>query len=306
MVRDVENVFIPARDGCRLAARLWLPADADREAVPALLEYIPYRKRDATRARDALVHPYFATRGYASLRVDLRGSGDSDGTMQDEYLRQEQDDGVDAIAWIAAQPWCTGAVGMMGGSWGGFNALQVAARQPRALRAILTVVSTDDRYADDMHYMGGCLLTDTMSWGQQFFAQTGRPPDPEIVGDRWREMWQARLDAMEPMIAAWLRHQRRDAFWKHGSVCEDWDAIRCPVYAVGGWADGYSNAVFRLLAGLRVPRKGLVGPWGHGRPHYALPGPRIGFLQEALRWWDHWLKDQPTGIMDEPMLRVWM
>jgi putative CocE/NonD family hydrolase len=305
-VRDVENVFIPVAGGIRLAARLWLPEGAERRPVPAILEYISYRKRDFTRRGDALMHPYFAARGYASLRIDLQGSGDSDGLMHDEYLQQEQDDAVEAIAWIAGQPWCTGKVGMLGGSWGGFNSLQVAARRPPALAAIITVVSTDDRYADDMHFMGGSLLTDTMSWGTQFFAQTGRPPDPAVVGDRWWAMWQDRLQAMAPMVATWLQHQRRDAFWKHGSVCEDWDAIRCPVYAIGGWADGYSNAVFRLLAGLRVPRKGLVGPWGHGRPHFALPGPRIGYLQECLRWWDHWLRGRPTGIMDEPMLRVWM
>ena len=301
-----SHVWIPMPDGIRLSARIWLPEDAARDPVPAVLEYIPYRKRDATVGRDFLMHPYFAARGYASVRIDARGSGDSEGVMTDEYTRQELEDGYHAIQWLAAQPWCTGRAGMLGGSWGGFNSLQVAALRPPALKAIITVVSTDDRYADDMHYMGGCLMNDMMSWGQQFFAQTGRPPDPEVVGPAWREMWMQRLGAMEPAIATWLHHQRRDEFWKHGSVCEDYGAIACPVYAVGGWVDGYSNAVFRMLRGLKVPRKGLVGPWGHGRPHFALPGPQIGYLQEALRWWDHWLKDRDTGIMDEPMLRVWM
>jgi predicted acyl esterase len=305
-VQVIEHNWIPARDGCRLSAKIWLPEDTATRPVPAILEYIPYRKRDYTAARDALMHPYFAGHGYASVRVDCRGSGDSEGVQKDEYLQIELDDGTDVIAWLAAQPWCTGAVGMMGGSWGGFNSLQVAALRPPALKAIITVVSTDDRYADDMHYMGGCLMNDMLSWGETFFGQTGRPPDPAIVGPAWRDMWRQRLDALEPMIVFWLRHQRRDAFWKHGSVCEDWGAIQCPVYAVGGWADGYSNAVFRMLAGLRVARKGLVGPWGHGRPHFALPGPQIGFLQECLRWWDHWLKGKSSGIMDEPMLRLWM
>jgi predicted acyl esterase len=137
-------------------------------------------------------------------------------------------------------------------------------------------------------------------------TQTCRPPDPEIVGDRWREMWLARLQAIDPLVAGWLAHQRRDAFWKHGSVCEEWNAIRCAVYAVGGWGDGYADGVFRLIAGLPGPKKGLVGPWGHGRPHFSPPKPLIGFLQEALRWWDYWLKEEPTGIMEEPALRVWM
>jgi putative CocE/NonD family hydrolase len=305
-VRVIEHTWITARDGCRLSAKIWLPEDADARPVPAILEYIPYRKRDFTAGRDALMHPYFAGHGYASVRVDCRGSGDSEGIQKDEYLQAELEDGFDVIAWLAQQSWCTGAVGMMGGSWGGFNSLQVAVLRPPALKAIITVVSTDDRYADDMHYMGGAVVMDMISWGQSFFAQTARPPDPAIFGEGWRAEWHKRLAELESMIVRWLRHQRRDAFWKHGSVCEDWNAIQCPVYAVGGWADGYSNAVFRMLAGLKVPRKGLVGPWGHGRPHFAVPGPQIGFLQECLRWWDHWLKGKPTGIMDEPMLRLWM
>jgi predicted acyl esterase len=132
------------------------------------------------------------------------------------------------------------------------------------------------------------------------------PPDPAVVGPTWREMWLTRLDRDGLWLIEWLRHQRRDAFYKHGSVCEDWSAIQCPVYAVGGWADGYANAVFRLLANLQVPRKGLVGPWAHKYPHFAKPGPRMGFLQECLRWWDHWLKGRDTGIMNEPMLRAWL
>ena len=305
-VRIIENAWIPMPDGARLAARLWLPEDAESDPVPALLEYLPYRKRDFMRARDEPMHHYFAGHGYASVRVDIRGAGDSDGLLADEYTESEHDDATAVIEWLAAQPWCTGAVGMFGISWGGFNSLQVAARQPDALKAIITLCAADDRYADDAHYMGGCLLNENLIWGSAFFMYHLLPPDPDIVGDRWREMWFERLDNAVLFPAEWLRHQRRDDFWKHGSVCEDYGSLRCPVYAVGGWADGYSNAVPRLLEGLKVPRKGLIGPWAHTYPHNGLPGPAIGFLQEALRWWDHWLKDVDTGIMDEPMYRVWM
>ena len=305
-VREVEHAWIPLSDGTRLAARYWLPEDADATPVPAILEYIPYCKRDGTAARDEAMHPYFAGHGYAAVRVDLRGSGESEGLLLDEYLKQEQDDALEVIAWIAAQPWCTGAVGMMGKSWGGFNALQVAARRPPALKCIITVYSTDDRYADDIHYMGGCLLTDNPGWAFTMFPALIRPPDPKLVGPAWRDMWQARLAAARPWILDWLKHQRRDAFWKHGSVCEDYAAIACPVFAIGGWADPYTNPVPRLLAGLTVPRKALVGPWGHQYPHQASPGPDAGFLQEALRWWDHWLKGVDTGVTDESMYRVWM
>jgi uncharacterized protein len=305
-VRVIENTFITMRDGAKLAARIWLPVDAERNPVPAIMEYIPYRKRDITRARDAINHAYLAGHGYVCARVDMRGSGDSDGVITDEYTPQEQDDAVDAIAWLAEQPWCDGNVGMMGISWGGFNSLQVAARRPQALKAIISACSTDDLYADNMHYMGGCLLGDNLSEATVMFAFNSLPPDPAIVGERWRQMWFERLEGSGLWLETWLEHQRRDAYWKPGSVCEDYAAIRCPVLAVGGWADGYTNAIFRLLEHLQVPRKGLIGPWGHKYPHMGIPGPAIGFLQEAVRWWDHWLKGRDTGIMDEPMLRVWM
>jgi putative CocE/NonD family hydrolase len=305
-VREIENLWIRLADGTRLAARAWLPDDADLNPVPAILEYLPYRKRDGTSVRDALTHPYFAAHGYASVRVDMRGCGDSDGLMFDEYAPQEQDDALEVIAWLARQRWCTGAVGIIGISWGGFNGLQIAARRPPALKAIITLCSTDDRYADDVHYMGGALLRENLTWGATMLAFQARPPDPAIVGERWRAMWMERLENLPLFPADWLEHQRRDALWRHGSVCEDWDAIQVPVYAVGGWADGYRNAIFRLLANLKVPRKGLIGPWLHLYPHFAVPGPAIGFLQEALRWWDKWLKGVETGVMDEPMLRAWM
>lgn len=305
-VTMVEHLHIPLSDGTRLAARLWRPEGAERDPVPAILEYIPYRKRDSTRARDDVMHHYFAGHGYACLRVDLRGSGDSEGVLEDEYLQQELDDGVEVIRWLAEQPWCNGAVGMIGISWGGFNGLQIAAMRPPQLRAVVSVCSTDDRYADDVHHMGGCLLGDNLSWASTMFAYNSLPPDPELVGERWRELWFERLRGSGLWLEKWLRHQRRDDYWKHGSICEDFSAVQCPVLAVSGWADGYSNAVFRLLANLRVPRLGLVGPWSHKYPHQGVPGPAIGFLQECLRWWDHWLKGSETGIMEEPMLRAWM
>jgi len=305
-IREIENVFVPLADGTRLAARIWLPVDAEQRPVPALLEYIPYRKRDFMRLRDEPMHRYYAAHGYAAVRVDLRGAGDSDGVLADEYLPREQLDAVEVIEWLAAQPWCDGNVGMTGISWGGFNALQVAARRPPALKAIITLCASDDRYADDAHYMGGCLLNENQIWGTVLFAINALPPDPAIVGERWRQMWNERLQANTPFPALWLQHQRRDDYWRQGSVCEDFAAIRCPVYAIGGWADGYSNAVPRLLEGLDVPRKGLIGPWAHAFPHNGAPGPAIGYLQEAIRWWDHWLKGVDNGIVDEPMLRVWL
>ncbi|MGD2160991.1 MAG: CocE/NonD family hydrolase, partial [Gammaproteobacteria bacterium] len=287
-VREIEHTLITMPDGAQLAAKIWLPEGAEQSPVPAIFEYIPYRKRDFTRIRDAQTHPYLAGHGYACVRVDLRGSGESDGVLTDQYRQQELDDGVAVIRWLAAQPWCNGRVGMMGISWGGFNSLQVAAQRPPELKAIITACSTDDLYLDNMHYMGGCLLTDNLSEATTMFTVNSSPPDPELVGDRWRDMWLERLKGSGLWLDTWLQHQRRDRYWEHGSVSENYADIQCPVMAVGGWADGYTNAIFRLLENLEVPRLGLIGPWGHRYPHRGIPGPAIGFLQEALRWWDYW------------------
>ncbi|GAA4846227.1 CocE/NonD family hydrolase [Saccharopolyspora rosea] len=305
-MKEEQQVWIPLGDGTRLAARVWRPTSSDTEPVPAIVEYLPYRKRDLTALRDSINHPYLAGHGYGCVRVDLRGSGDSDGLLTDEYLDQELDDGVAVLEWLARQPWCTGRTGMMGISWGGFNALQIAARRPPSLGAVAVLSCSDDRYADDVHYMGGCLLSDNLSWASTMFAYNTCPPDPEITGDDWRERWRHRLAGSGLWLETWLRHQRRDDYWQHGSVCEDYRDVGCPVLAVSGWADGYSNAVFRLMQHLEVPRRGLIGPWSHKYPHLGRPGPAIGFLQELVRWWDHWLKDVDNGVMDAPMLCTWM
>ncbi len=305
-VEVIENRWFELSDGCRLATRIWLPADARERPVPVILEYLPYRKRDLTRARDEPMHRYFAEQGFASVRADIRGSGDSEGLLYDEYSRQEHDDGVELIALLAAEPWCDGNVGMFGISWGGFNSLQIAARQPPALKAVMSLCAADDRYTDDAHYMGGCLLTENLQWGAVFMLNQALPPDPEIVGSGWREQWRSRIAELPNFPELWMRHPWRDDYWRAGSVRDHIERIRVPVYAIGGWADGYSNAVPRLVGSLKSPCKGLIGPWAHTFPHLGIPGPRIGFLQEAVRWWDRWLKGVDNGIENEPKLRVWM
>ncbi|WP_424212325.1 CocE/NonD family hydrolase [Streptomyces sp. BI20] len=302
-----EDVRIPLADGTELYARIWRPVTD--EPVPALLEYLPYRLTDWTAPRDAQRHPWYAGHGYASVRVDVRGHGNSGGLPGDEYDARELADGVAVVEWLAAQPWCSGRVGMFGISWGGFNSLQIAALRPPALKAIVTVCSTDDRYDNDVHYMGGSVLAvDMHAWAATMLAFASRPPDPKYAGEGWRDAWLERLEALDPLIHTWLAHQTRDDYWRHGSVCEDYSAIDAAVLAVGGWHDPYRDTVLRLVEHLPADRvRGLIGPWSHQYPDRGLPpGPAIGFLQETLRWWDHWLKDRDTGVMAEPLLRSWI
>ena len=306
-VREFDNLWIPLADGARLSAHLWLPPEAEAQPVPAVVEVSPYRHGDHTRRRDSVRHPYFAERGYASLRIDVRGSGASDGVLEDEYSQREQDDVCEALAWVAAQPWSNGSVGMIGLSWGGFAALQAASRRPPELKAIVVVCASADRYGADVKYRGGAVLgCELLPWSSTMLAMSVRPPDPAVLGEGWRDLWLERLASATPFAETWLAHQRRDAYWRLGSPCEDYTQIACPVYAVGGWADPYRQAVLDLLEQLDCPRKGLIGPWSHQYPEEGTPGPAIDFRRECVRWWDQWLKQEDTGIMDEPTLRVWM
>lgn len=302
-----EDLRIPLPDGTRLYARVWRPLTDER--VPALLEYLPYRLSDWTAPRDFQRHPWYAGHGYASVRVDIRGHGNSEGMPGDEYSAVELADGVEVVNWLAAQPWCDGRVGMFGISWGGFNSLQIAALAPEPLKAVVTVCSTDDRYDNDVHYMGGSVLAvDMHAWAATMLAFVSRPPDPRYAGPAWRDMWLKRLEQVDPFIHTWLSHQTRDDYWRHGSVCEDYGAIDAAVLAVGGWHDPYRDTVLRLVEQLPADRvRGLIGPWSHQYPDRGLPpGPAIGFLQETLRWWDQHLKGVDTGVMREPLLRAYV
>ncbi|MEM7508488.1 MAG: CocE/NonD family hydrolase [Pseudomonadota bacterium] len=304
MAEVEETHWITLADGTRLAARIWWPEGPGPH--PAVLEYLPYRRRDGTARRDESTYPAFAASGIAGVRVDSRGQGDSDGLFDDEYSPQELADCCEVIAWIAAQDWSNGAVGMMGISWGGFNSLQVAALRPPALKAVISIASTADRYADDIHYKGGCLLGANIYWAGTMLSYTSRPPDPEVLGNSWRETWLERLAAMPPILETWLRHQHRDAYWRHGSICEDWSAIQCPVFVIAGWADGYRNTPATLARHLEAPVKAMTGPWVHLYPHFAAPEPRADFLGMAVDWWRQHLAGEARGVEDWPDYRAWI
>ena len=293
-------------DGVRLSAQLWLPPRAEHESVPAILEFIPYRKRDGVAFRDHANHAWFAAHGYACVRPDMRGHGDSEGLMTDEYLPREQEDAIEVIEWIADQHWCSGAVGMMGISWGGIASLQAALRQPPALKAVIPVGASVDRYYDDGGYLVGGFPGQGLGWGGVMFGYCIRPPDPAVVGDDWRAMWRERLDNTPMFLKSWLEHQLRDETWVQGSVCEEYDRIQVPVLAVSGWNDCWPNTVFRLLENVDAPCRGVSGAWGHVYPNLGGPGPGIDFLGLALAWWDRWLRDDDNGVMDAPSLLAYL
>ncbi len=302
----IENQWITLADGTRLAARIWMPDNAEADPVPAVFEFLPYRKRDGTSPRDESTYPVFAAAGIAGVRIDIRGSGESDGVIDGEYTELELANACELIAWIAAQPWSNGSVGMMGISWGGFNCLQVAALRPPALKAVISIASTTDRYNDDIHYKNGCHLSAQLSWAATMLAYQSRAPDPELVGDRWKAMWMERLENEPFFMKEWLAHQRRDAFWKHGSIGEDFSAVEVPALVIAGWADGYRNTPLLAVEGLGDKAKALIGPWVHKYPHFAWPKPRADFHGEAIAWWNRWLRAEPNGAENMPQVRAFI
>ncbi|GAB9467115.1 Serine protease family s15 [Globisporangium polare] len=314
-VQIQDNVWVHIDATIRLSAKLWLPlsatSSAARQTFSVVLEYLPYRKGDWTAPRDERNHTWLAQRGIAVARVDMRGSGNSSGYDTGEYTQEELADGVRVIAWLAQQPWCTGSVGIFGKSWGGFNGLQLAAMAPPALKGVVSLYSIDDRYADDVHYMGGTVMgSEALSWGSVMFAWNARPPSPEAIGDseEWQAFWKDRLEHHHPWLHDWLAHQSRDAFWEHGSISESYESVKCPVLVIGGWADGYHNGVQRMMVGMtNCVRKGVIGPWSHDWPNVATPGPQVGFLEMCRQWWEFALNgEENNGCKDFPDLQLYV
>jgi uncharacterized protein len=302
--RVVRDIRIPLRDGSWLAADYAMPEAEGR--FPAIVEYLPYRKDDLGLS-SASAHRYFASRGYVSVRIDSRGTGNSPGHSLDEYTEQEQHDAYDACEWLAAQDWCSGAVGAFGTSYGGYTACQLAANRPPHLKAIAPMYGFDDRYTDDCHYAGGQLQTyDVGRYGTRMLATNALPPLPESVGDDWLEMWTERLEQSEPWLLKWLEHQTDGPYWRVGSVRDTVPEIECAVLLWGGWQDGYVNPILRMFPLLRGPKRAIIGPWMHARPDVGPPGPLVDWLAETTRWWDEWLKGEDTGVTRLPPIVFYM
>ena len=266
---------------------------------------IPYGKDNWRRNVDVGRGEYFAPRGYALCRLDVRGTGSSGGVALDEYTEDETLDGYDAVEWLAAQQWCDGNVGMWGISYGGFTSIQVAKLRPPHLRAIVPVMATDDRYTTDVHYVGGCVTASELSqYAVSQVAMNAMPPDVEFRGAGWLAEWRARLEATPPWLFEWLRHQRDGPYWRPGSLAPDYDAIDVPILNIGGWMDSYVDAALRMQALCSAPSRTIVGNWVHELPADGTPGPNLDELHEMVRFFDRWLRDSGAGAHDEPAARL--
>lgn len=310
-VNIIKNVLIPMRDGVMLAADIYVPdhvssLESTDISLPVVVEYTPYRKDEVTMEDSWFVR--LPRNGYFMARVDVRGTGASGGINTDEYMVQEQLDGYDLVEWFGSQSWCDGHVNIIGLSYGGNTCLHIAAVNPPHLTSIIPIYFTDDRYTDDCHYRGGLLRMyyDVGAYGNEMIVKNALPPFPEWSDADWAQLWEERLEQNEPYILKWLEHQTNDAYWRHGSLSDCPERIQCPVFMIGGWRDGYPNPPLRFYQMLSTPKKVLIGPWNHSLPDVAIPGPRIDYLHEVLRWLDFWCKDKKTGIMDDPPITIFV
>jgi uncharacterized protein len=293
-VRLVQT-FIPMPDGVRLAATLYMPADLrSGERVPALLEYLPYRKDDDES--DYSNHAYFARHGYVGVRVDIRGFGNSGGAPPNrEYSAQEQQDGEHVIAWLARQSWSNGNIGMFGISWGGFNSIQMAMRRPPALKTILAVAATEALFTEDVHYMDGIMHVDEFEVAMDL--DQGRSGAPSFPLDE--DTLAKRMDS-PPWSLDYFRHQRNGPFWR--APVRRLEDIRIPCLLIGGFQDGYRNSLIRMLERVPAPVHVLLGPWNHDFPNTSIYGPRVEWRDQAVRWFDHWLKGIDNGVENDSPL----
>ena len=299
---EQRHVWVTMQDGVRLAARLFLPSELPAAVV---LDALPYRMDDLTASYASEYERLCEEGGFAVCRLDLRGTGSSEGIAVDEYVPQEQADIREVIAWLAAQEWSTGKVGMYGTSWGGFNSIQVAMERPPALHAIVPIYASDDRYTDDVHYMGGVLKDiDLVDWVIYMAAGNVLPPVPAVYGEGWRDEWLRRIEGTDPWLLGWLEEQDDGPYWRHGSLRPGYDRISCPTMIVAGWADGYTNIALRAYEKLRCPCRVIIGPWAHSSTATSIPGPHIDLVPELIRWFGRWLRDEPNGIDEEPGLVV--
>ena len=301
-VLTIREVMIPMPDGIQLAADLYMPADIPAgEHLPVLLEYTPYRKNDS-RGSKYRMYTYFVKRGYVVARVDIRGTGNSQGrTIPYEYSEIELSDGDAVIAWLAKQDWSNGNVGMFGISWGGFNSIQMAVRKPPALKAFVALMATEDLYQEDVHYMDGIIHID--SWMMSNDLSNAMPGAPEF---RLDEDWLRNRFEVEPSVFTYMREQRDGSFWDRASARDKYEQIQIPGYYIGGWYDGYRDSPPRMLEHVKAPVKAMIGPWDHYYPHNAWPAPQVEWRHEAVRWFDQWLKGIDTGILDEPRFAVYV
>jgi len=292
---EIIREMVVMSDGVEIATTLMKPKSSDPNAkFPVIIEMQPYRKDDLFLARDYALHSYFARSGYVMIKADVRGTGSSRGKIQDrEYSALEIRDAEELINHYAKVPWSTGNVGMWGISWSGFNALMTAMRNPPALKAVIAAHSSDDLFHDDVHFIDGAFHVDEYELSIENDLSVPRSPDYKLDAEYFND----RFD-VEPWFLRYKREQKDGPFWQEESVRGQYHRLKTPVLLIGGLLDGYRDTLARLLDHSAGPVKAILGPWNHSWPHDSQPCPCFEWREDALKWWDFYLKEKGAPPRD--------
>ena len=303
-VKLTKNIIIPTRDGVELAADLLLP-DAPGP-FPVVMTYYPYHKDGLIGAGYVVEEPIeIAKRGYAHVFLDMRGTGSSAGFQKGVMRGQQWEDGYDAVEWIAGQDWCDGNVGMWGLSYGGFTSINVAALAPPHLKAIVPMMG-DVTTSGWSHPGGAQRLFGSMVWFPMMICMNYLPPMYTDEEGRWLKVWQEHLEKNTDWLFHLYDHTTEDEWQRDGAALYHLDKVKAAVYVMDGWRDIFAPGNFMMYNGLKSPKKIMMGPWKHGMPTWAVPGPNVDYFDEMIRWFDYWLKGMKNGIADEPPVTIWV
>jgi len=332
---------VSMRDGTRLFADVYLPAGPG--PFPALLERTPYNKENSVEVHVG-APAFFVAAGYAVVLQDVRGRFKSEGRFvpfQDDGWNANRD-GWDTVAWVAAQPWCNGQVGTIGGSYSGATQYRLAPTRPPHLRAMVAREASADFYAEWVYHGGAFELAFMLGWtlglayadpahlgaGDDLLARKNSLEQALAAIDRWQKHLPLNPNPLLVGLADWyndyLSHPDDGAYWQQWSIERQHAEIEAPILHLGGWFDIFLNGTLKNFVGLRAhartpearrAQRLIVGPWVHGP--WNLPKSvqgEVDFGPESVRdynqrrrpWFDHWLKGIPNGVMDEPAVQLFV
>jgi putative CocE/NonD family hydrolase len=308
------GVRVPMRDGIELSADVYRPTESkEGQRFPCLLLRTPYNK---SQNRHVETSRWFAERGYVVVYVDVRGRGDSDGEFQP--YRNEGRDGYDSIEWCAAQSWCNGKVGTLGGSYLGMIQWLTALQQPPHLATMIVLVTPSDPFVEWptgthgpqhlcwLHYTSGRTnqVMEAVNWEKVYTHLPLLTMDEQAgrVNPTWREE---------------LRHTCLDDYWEPLRYQHRFHEIKLPVMHISGWYDDEQIGTPLNFAGMannggsefaRRNQKLIMGPWGHavntttklGEVDFG-PQALIDLRGAQLAWFDHWLKGKQPENAEAPV-----
>jgi len=317
-----KNISIPMKDGLKLTADIYRPAQKGK--YPVILVRSPYKKEN-----NEIQAKFFSKRGYVFAVQDVRGRFSSPGEWKP--LQNEADDGYETIEWLAAQSWSNGKVGMIGASYLGWTQWLAASRLPPHLKAMIPNVSPPEAYFNFPHENGALMLSTSLWWadilernasadisGFAFLESFSRLDQEKLLHLPVIELDQILFNQKIPYWREWLFHPDYDAYWKGVSFLDKLKTSEVAIFHQSGWFDG--DGIGSKLNFMALQKSGkkhqklILGPWGH-TDFASRYGPRgIDWGEQAqidlplkyLQWFDRWLKGINDQSYPEPTVELFI